>query len=159
MKYVFGALLTALVILYILTVKYKKNERGLLDKKEHTLHFMYGLAMFVIDRLPKKFVDNNTKVSKEIRKLTVRENIEKEKYLYIVKKFSISLLIIFACLFIGLGVTVTEGSGIKSIISLNRKRDKTVSYNFMAKSEKGKAEQVSVDPFSRRRAAAWTAPR
>lgn len=151
MKYVFGALLTALVILYILTVKYKKNERGLLDKKEHTLHFMYGLAMFVIDRLPKKFVDNNTKVSKEIRELTVRENIEKEKYLYIVKKFSVSLLIIFACLFIGLGVTVTEGSDIKSIISLNRKRDKTVSYNFMAKSEKGKAEQVSVDVEKKKR--------
>ena len=71
-----------LSFLIILCAPYKKKERKRQGKKRTKLWFVYGPAMFIVDRLPDKIVRNNQQVNRSIEKLTVKEDVEQERYIY-----------------------------------------------------------------------------
>lgn len=142
--YVVGIALIAL--LFICTMPYKKTLRNKLDKRQHKLKLLYGIAMFVADRIPKKVIYRNNKTNNLIRELSVKEDIRKEKYLYVVEKISISFLVIFVSLVFGILVSVSEsGNGSTVIKKLDRDSSQIKTYEFVAENEDGQQETVNIE--------------
>ena len=68
-----------IVFMFIFTLPYKKTLRKKLNKKDYRLKLLYGMSMFVADRMPKKIIYRNTKINNLIRELYVKEDIKKRK--------------------------------------------------------------------------------
>lgn len=137
-------------ILYLCTIPYKKTFRKKLNRKEHKLLALYGLSMFIADRFPKKFRDKKGAVDKAIKELKVKENVQKEKYLYLGQKISISLLVIIVTLVIGVVAGMMEKlQTSESIKELKRDSSKITTYKFVAEKENGQQEAIAVDINSR----------
>lgn len=136
---------------FLLTVTYKKSLRKTLSKKEHPLFFMYGFAMFFIDRVPVKKLANSSKLDRQLKELTAKENVKRERYLYITEKLSLSLLVIGISLIIGLALSIMEKKTEKEQINtLIRDQSNTNSYNIIAKKENGEEETISIDVKKRK---------
>ena len=67
----------------VFTIPYKHRYKRKLSKKKHKLWGLYGVGMFIVDRLPKK-IFQNTGVNNDLKKITVKEHIIKEQYFYYV---------------------------------------------------------------------------
>lgn len=135
-----------IIILFLSTVTYRKKFRKKLNKKQHRLWWIYGLAMFLTDRLPEKIGKNNKKLSKAMGVLYVKDNAGKEQYLYTVKKVAFSLLIVWITLLTGLCAGIYENiSGAQYIKSLTRDKSNTTQYEIVAQNEDGEKETVHVD--------------
>lgn len=133
-------------ILYLCTIPYKKTFRKKLNSKEHKLLALYGFSMFITDRFPKKLRDKNGAVDKAIKELKVKENVQKEKYLYLVQKISISLLVIIVTLVIGVATGMLEKmKESESIKELKRDSSKMMTYEFVAEKENEQQETIVVD--------------
>ena len=74
---------------------YKKELKKTLDSKEYPLKIFYGMGMFICDRIVKKAIGNNAKTNTLIDSLVVKDNTERERYLYTVKKITICILVMF----------------------------------------------------------------
>lgn len=136
---------------FLLTVTYKKSLRKTLQKKEHPLFFMYGFAMFLIDRIPAKKISKNQKIDRQLKELTAKENIQRERYLYIAEKLSLSLLVLGISLIIGLTLSITEKkTEEEQMNTLRRGQSNTNSYNIIAKKENGEEETISIDVKKRK---------
>lgn len=142
MAYMIGIGLIGL--LFICTVPYKKTLRKKLDKKEHRLKMLYGISMFLTDKLPKKIIYRNTTTNKLIRELTVKEDIKREKYLYVVEKMAVSILVLIMCLMFGLIVNISEGKNTE-IKYLQRDSNEIKVYKFVAEDDAGKKEDIKID--------------
>lgn len=139
-----------IVILYLSTIPYKRAFRRTINKRIHKLSKIYGLSMFLADRIPKKLLYKNSKINTAIKELTVRENIQKEKYLYIVQKLSISIVVLIISLLLGLAISLSEkiqDSG--QIKEITRDRSKITTYQFVAENESGQIETIQVDVNSK----------
>lgn len=142
--YVVGIALIAL--LFMCTLPYKKTLRKKLDKRQHKLKLLYGIAMFVADRIPKKVIYRNNKTNNLIRELSVKEDIRKEKYLYVVEKISISILVMFVSLVFGVLVSGSESSNGSTVIKkLDRHSSQIKTYEFVAENEDGQQETVKIE--------------
>lgn len=136
---------------FLLTVTYKKNLRRTLQKKEHPLFFMYGFAMFLIDRIPAKKLLNSSKIDRQLKELTAKENVKRERYLYITEKLSLSLMVLGISLIIGLGLSIMEKKTEKEQMNtLIRDQSNTNSYNIIAKKANGEEETISIDVKKRK---------
>lgn len=146
--YICGIIFMTLFLL--ISSKYKKAKRKRINRKENRLYFVYGAAMFIADRLPKKILFENTKIDKEIKELTVKENIRKEKYIYFVKKIAVAIVIVYAGMLIGVALCLTENSAMKEMTRLNRNNTRT-QYHFIAKDTKGREEKILIDVSEKKR--------
>lgn len=103
-----GVGLLILVLLGLATYKYKKRYRSKLDKKEHPLLTTYGFSFWVID----KFIKNSKGMleinDRKLKQLNIKEDIRKERYLYLAGKISICYMVLLGTLFIGTVLGVTE---------------------------------------------------
>ena len=137
--------ITALFFFFIATLPYQYRKRIKINKKENKLWFLYGLSMFIVDRIPKRFLNHNSAVTKYIQELYVKEDIKKEKYLYLVKKVSISFSVIIVALLLGLAISLTEkNEGGEIIHELKRDGQKESSYSFIAEKQNGEKESVNI---------------
>ena len=135
-----------IVFMFIFTLPYKKTLRKKLNKKDYRLKLLYGMSMFVADRMPKKIIYRNTKINNLIRELYVKEDIKKEKYLYVVEKISVSILVIFVSLVFGVLVSSSENSNKNNIVTkLNRDSELIKTYEFIAEDNKGQQETIKID--------------
>ncbi len=123
---------------------YKKEERKSLDKKQHKLYFIYGLSMFIVDRLLSKIVKNNLKVNQALGKLIVKEDIEREKYLYIVKKVAICIVVIEITFLLTAATALSEKMDNQSVDTITRSVSQDTEYNLQIEDKKGKQEQVTI---------------
>lgn len=123
---------------------YKKEERKKLDKKQHKLYLIYGLSMFIVDRLPSQILRNNLKVNQALGKLIVKEDIEREKYLYIVKKVAICIVVIEITLLLTIAVGFSEKMDNKSVDTITRSVNGDTEYSLQIEDKKGKKEQVTI---------------
>lgn len=133
-----------LSILMIWSLAYRRKERRMLDKKAQKMWFVYGLAMFLVDKFLQKAVKGNQKVNMAMRNLVVKENIEKEKYTYIVNKVVVCISAIWITLFLTLAVSISEKSESKEIFSLFRNTRVDTEYNLQIENTVGKKEQVTI---------------
>lgn len=130
---------------FLLTIPYKRKERKKLSKKEHRLWFLYGLSMFLADRIPKKFRQKNTESGKMLAVLCVKENVSQEKYLYLVQKISICLCILFFACAVGAPVTLSEQEqSAHKLVALERKVTGDTDYHFVAEKKNGETEKIDV---------------
>lgn len=133
-------------LLFLCTLPYKRTLRKKLNKRRHKLKPLYGMAMFLTDRMPKKVIYRNTTINKRIRELTVKEDIKKEKYLYVVEKISISIFMTIVCLFIGFIASIGEKRNHNAeISSLRRDVSDVKTYEFVAEKKNGETEKVIID--------------
>ncbi len=130
---------------YILTALYRREDRKKISKKEHRLWFLYGLSMFLIDRLPKKIIRKKTAAGKMLKTLYVKENIHQEQYFYLVEKTALCLCVLFLTCGIGTLVSFSEqAQASHKIVSLKRKINKDTDYSFVAEKTNGETENIEV---------------
>lgn len=128
-----------------LSLAYKRKERKRIDKKTHKGRFVYGLAMFVVDRLPKKMVQNNQRVHSAMKELVVKENVEKEKYLYIVEKVAMCIVALWITLFLVLVVSISEKTDAQGVSTVLRNEKTDQEYHLQIENDAGKKEQVTIN--------------
>ena len=120
MTWVYAGILSVMEVIMMISRRFGKELFRSLDPKEHPLRRLYPTAAAFLlagDRV--KRTGRSTKLNALLKNLYVKENIEKEKYLYRLKKTA-SLLAVFAgVMFLGFFVCLAN-EGIRYIQSLER---------------------------------------
>ena len=143
------SLSVALLLFLLITCRYKASEVKKLDKKKHKLKILYPSSMWLVDKLPRRLVGGNTKINRELKELSLKEDISQERKIYMAGKISIVIMVLFAGLMIGLGVSVSSPKSLQEIHKIKRKSSST-TYDFVAKS--GKEEKnISLDVAGKKR--------
>ena len=109
---VYTVLLGLILIFYILTVMYRRTLRKKFKKDK--LSPLYGMSMFIADRIPKGLLHKNTYTESLIKKLNVQENIKKEIYMYRVNKIASCLGMFILFLIFGMAISFSENKEFRS---------------------------------------------
>lgn len=134
-----------LSVLILLSLVYKRNERKTIDKKKNRLWVVYGLAMFIVDKFPKKLINSSQKMNTAIRALVVKEDIEKERYIYIVQKAAICIIAIWSTFFLTLAVCISEKSADNKLVTVTRSEKNDTEYSIQIENKTGEKEQVTIN--------------
>ncbi|MCQ2512442.1 MAG: hypothetical protein MJ092_03545 [Lachnospiraceae bacterium] len=121
MIYTYVGITILISTLFIIQKTYKNTLFKNLDKKEHPLKFFYPLSARCLDLFRKYIPEKHgTKIETMLKRLYVKENIEKEKYIYDVRKIAYALIIVA---FIGVMGTVVcfTNQKMQTINQLNRR--------------------------------------
>lgn len=141
--------LIILLVFLLITCRYKKDYVKKLDKKKHKLKILYPTSLWIVDKLPKKVVGGNTKINRELKELSLKEDISKERSIYMAGKVSIVILVLLAGLFVGLGLSMNSPQPLQQIHKIKRKTS-SATYSFVAK--RGKEEKdISIDVAGKKR--------
>lgn len=111
---VYTVLLGLILIFYILTVRYRRTLRKKFKKDK--LSPLYGMSMFIADRIPKGLLHKNTYTESLIKRLNVQENIKKEIYMYRVNKIASCLGMFILFLIFGMAISFSENKDNKGQI-------------------------------------------
>lgn len=131
---VYTVLLGLILIFYILTVRYRRTLRKKFKKDK--LRPLYGMSMFIADRIPKGLLHKNTYTESLIKKLNVQENIKKEIYMYRVNKIASCLGMFIFFLIFGMAISFSENKDNKGQIkTLDRDGQSISSYSFLQRME------------------------
>jgi len=148
MELVYGAISGICLIILVFFSGYRKKFFKTLNKKEHPLKGFYPGAARILDVF-RKIVPRgkNTKTTRMIKSICVKENVEGEQYLYSVKKTATCLVIIFLSSIMGLLICFTKEESITvKTLERNQPGGGTGTYNL--KTEYGGEEdeiEISVD--------------
>lgn len=138
--------ISILVAFWLITIKYKKELKKTLGSKQHPLKIFYGMGMFICDRIVKKAIGNNAKTNMLIDSLVVKDNTERERYLYTVKKITICILVMFIVGVIAVCVGISEKQNDKGEIqSLNRSTVTDKEIDVIVGSEDGKQDKININ--------------
>jgi len=106
MLYVSILILAALVIICIISVRYKDEKLiNSLDKKEHKLYFLYPVAALLTEKTGLNKMFNKTNAAIKVKFLHVSDQGDKYTKLYLYKKLSLILSVVF--LFSGLSLILS----------------------------------------------------
>ena len=140
---VYTVLLGLILIFYILTVRYRRTLRKKFKKDK--ISPLYGMSMFIADRIPKGLLHKNTYTESLIKKLNVQENIKKEIYMYRVNKIASCLGMFILFLIFGMAISFSENKDNKGQIkTLDRDGQSISSYSFFAKNGDN-VEKINVE--------------
>lgn len=145
MIYVYMAIVIIIFILIPVTARKKRNEFTELNKKEHKLKILYPLSAGIYDLFGKAASKReNTRLNEMLRQMYVKENIEKEKYIYHIKKISLIIMIIFCMSLLGLLVCFSNrNSSVITTLSRNEPGQGAAEYSLEA-DYKGESHQVEI---------------
>ena len=120
MLYVYGSLSLALLIMLLAGKKHGAEFFEGLDKKENPLRACYGTSLKIYEIWTGIFPPRpDSKVSRMIKSLCVKENAKKEIVLYYVKKISFCLVLLLAAFIMGFLYCAASG-GASAVKSLTR---------------------------------------
>ena len=68
-----------ITIFYTSTFFYRKKLRKNLNRKDYPLKALFGMAMFMVDKFHIAYAGKGNSLNKAIRKISVKEDIKKEK--------------------------------------------------------------------------------
>ena len=141
--------LIVLLLFLLITCRYKSKDVKKLDSKKHKLKILYPSSLWLVERLPRRLVSGNSKVNRELRELSFKEDIKDERDLYMAGKISIVILVLFAGLVVGLGISVSSPKSMQQVDKVQRKKS-SATYNFVAKN--GKTENdISLEVAAKKR--------
>ncbi len=145
MIYVYATVIILIFIFALTSAGYKKKEFKPLSKKEHKLKMFYPMSAKIVDLIKKKSKKkNNKKTEQMLKQMYVKENVEKEGFIYQVKKVSIVLLALFGTCAIGLLVCISNKSiGVIKELSRNEPGKGTTNYSVEAHYD-GKSEEIEI---------------
>ena len=141
--------LATLLVFLLITCRYKKEDVKKLDRKKHKLKIFYPTSLWLVDKLPKRLVGGNTKINRELKELSLKEDISKERNIYMAGKISMVILVLLAGLFIGLGVNINSPKELQPIYKIKRNKSST-TYNFVAKNKKTE-KNITLDVAEKKR--------
>ncbi len=149
MIYVYAAIIIFIFIFMLTSAKYKKEEFKSLSKKEHKLKILYPLSAKIIDLFNRKNKkqknkNKNKKTELMLKQMHVKENVEKESFIYQIQKVSIAILIVFGACAIGLLVCISnESLGVVRELLRNEPGKGTANYSLEAHYD-GKSEDIDI---------------
>lgn len=141
--------LVFLLLFLLITCRYKSRNVKKIDKKKHKLKLLYPSSLWLVDKLPRKFVGGNTKINRELKELSLKEDISEERSFYMAQKISIVFLVLLAGFVIGLGVSVSSPKALQQIYKVKRYTGST-TYNLVAKDDKHQKD-ISLDVAGKKR--------
>lgn len=136
------ALLMLYVIFFLLTIRYRKNLRDAITRDK--LSLFHGMAMFIVDILPNSFFRKNSRTEETLKKIYIKENINKDIYLYQVERISTSLMTILIFLIIGVLICISESIENTSFIDKLERKEGGGKYEFFADNGKD-VEKVVIE--------------
>lgn len=98
---IYALLLILLLLSFLIFRNYKSELYKNLNKKEHPLKFIYGLAFFIMNLLPSHMLGSG-KLKKDLEKLYAGQDVTVLEQVYTAKRFSYSFLFLFVFFFMGL---------------------------------------------------------
>ncbi len=149
MSWVYLISLTLLIVFLLTKRKYKSKYVKKLNRKEHKLKMLYPASLYLADKLPKRIVGGNSKINRELKELSLKEDISEERNLYMAEKISIVIVVLIAGLVLGLGVSINSPDALKQIDRIQRKMN-SFTYSFVAQSE-NEEKDISVDISGKKR--------
>lgn len=138
-----GSLLLSMAV--FLSFAYKRDERKKIDKKTHKLWFVYGLAMLMVDKFPKKMRNGSYRINTAMRELIVKEDIKKKKYLYIVEKTAICITAFGITLFFVLAICISERWADSEVSTVTRSTKVDAEYQLQIRDKTGRKEQATIN--------------
>lgn len=141
--------LIILMLILLITCRYKSKYVKKLDSKKHRLKILYPTSLWITDKLPRKLISRNTKTNRKLKELYLKEDISEEQSLYVAQKISVVIIVLLCGLVFGLGVSVTSPKALQEISKVKRK-DGSSTYSFVAKNKK-ETKDVSIEVAGKRR--------
>lgn len=141
--------LIILMLILLITCRYKSKYVKKLDSKKHRLKILYPTSLWITDKLPRKLISRNTKTNRKLKELYLKEDISEEQSLYVAQKISVVIIVLLCGLAFGLGVSVTSPKALQEISKVKRK-DGSSTYSFVAKNKK-ETKDVSIEVAGKRR--------
>ena len=109
MVWVYGLLLAGLIMLLILTGKHNRQLISGLDNKEHRLKPIYPAASFLADLFLRYYpAGKSGHLGFLLRSMYVKENVEREKYIYVVKKTAVIITVFAGGMILGLFSSLSD---------------------------------------------------
>lgn len=100
---VYIVVLALVILAYMLTVNYASDRRKQLGLYGGIKNSLNGLCMFVVDMLFRfKLIDRECKMSVTLREIYIKDKVDDIKYVYIVRKTSISICVFAGIVIVGL---------------------------------------------------------
>ena len=141
--------LIILILILLITCRYKSKYVKKLDSKKHRLKILYPTSLWITDKLPRKLISRNTKTNRKLKELYLKEDISEEQSLYVAQKISVVIIVLLCGLVFGLGVSVTSPKALQEISKVKRK-DSSSTYSFVAKNKK-ETKDISIEVAGKRR--------
>lgn len=141
--------LIILMLILLITCRYKSKYVKKLDSKKHRLKILYPTSLWITDKLPRKLISRNTKTNRKLKELYLKEDISEEQSLYVAQKISVVIIVLLCGLVFGLGVSVTSPKALQEISKVKRK-DSSSTYSFVAKNKK-ETKDISIEVAGKRR--------
>ena len=141
--------LIILMLILLITCRYKSKYVKKLDSKKHRLKILYPTSLWITDKLPRKLISRNTKTNRKLKELYLKEDIREEQSLYVAQKISVVIIVLLCGLVFGLGVSVTSPKALQEISKVKRK-DSSSTYSFVAKNKK-ETKDISIEVAGKRR--------
>ena len=142
---VYIVIIAFIAILSVCTVPYKRNLRKKLNQKEYPLKCIFGAAMFLTDKILGNQTNKSPFLNKALRELKVKEDIKKDKYLYVVSKMAFCLAGVSITMAIGIGIEIAGTEDSSRIKSLKRDSTSPITYNIYSQNEKGEKKALTID--------------
>lgn len=144
MIYFYVVINIILLFFSLVAIPYKKRKQIEIDKNNRILGIAIGMAMLIIDLLPEKLIKKRSKSEAHLSRLSVKNNIKKEKYKYLVEKLSYAIIVFWITMVVGLGLSINEKSNEGKVESVNRE-DEIQFYELTAVDDKGKQTDISLE--------------
>lgn len=138
-----------LILVFLLTFRYKKNLTDTLQPKEHPLKSLYGTAFYLTDitgALQKKFFPHrrrNSRLRENLNRLHVGENIDALEYLAYGKRFAYAYLFLLLFSVLGLMYCFSSSSEPAAVTSIDRSSEEE-TYHLYVKTEEGETQNVDI---------------
>ena len=134
-----------ITIFYTSTFFYRKKLRKNLNRKDYPLKALFGMAMFMVDKFHIAYAGKGNSLNKAIRKISVKEDIKKEKYLYIVNKVSYCILCGILAVVLGLGIEISGSESNEPITSVKRDSIDDEVYNIYYEDDSGAIKPIELE--------------
>lgn len=113
--------LLLIAAMYLFTRGYGKGKWKKVDKSQHKLWMIYGMAMFLVDKPLRGVLQNsNCSLNEKFKSLYVKERVQEEKYLYVVSKVSLVIAVVFIAAILGLSMQLFNVWNEDRITYINR---------------------------------------
>ncbi len=139
-----------MLLLFMVTYRYKNQLSKQLSSKQHPLKFLYGTAFFLYDifqRLHSKFRPNepiqNAKLREKLKQLHVGQDVNIIEYIFYGKRISYAYVTLFLFCFIGFAYCVS-GSTKEPVTSVER-TDEDETKNLVMENSEGETQNVQLN--------------
>ncbi|MBD5136009.1 MAG: hypothetical protein HDT39_08615 [Lachnospiraceae bacterium] len=138
MEVLYLSILFVIIVIYVITFGYRKNDRIPDGRYKYKFKFMCGMSMYIVDKLRKKkrYCGKRKNLNK-MKQLYVRDIVEDEEYMYTIDKVSLSIIVFTVILSAGTFYTYTYTEDKSYTEELERPEYGQISKEFSLEAENG----------------------